>query len=163
MTTGSPSLSLIAAASENNMIGCGGALIWHIPDDLQHFRKLTLGHTVIMGRKTWQSIGKPLPGRINIVLTRQTGYSAGGCRIASHLEAALDLAGDEKEVFIIGGADLFRQALKHADRIYLTRIHECFEGDATFPDLGGEWVLTSREDHLDGRPHAFSFLLYERL
>ena len=162
MTAGSPSLSLIAAASENNVIGRRGTLIWHIPDDLKHFRKITMGHSVLMGRKTWESIGKPLPGRINIVLTRQTDYRTEGCRIAHSLEAALDMAEGEKGAFVIGGADLFRQALKHADRIYLTRIHERFDGDACFPVLGSEWALTSREDHLDSRPHTYSFLLYER-
>lgn len=143
-------LSLIVAAAENGCIGRGGDLPWHIPEDLRHFKRLTMGRPVVMGRKTWESIekrlGGPLPGRENIVLSR-SGLS---------LDDAL--AGREGEVFVIGGAQIYALALPRADRIYLTRVHRSVKGDTFFPELDAtQWAETARDDR-DG----FSFLTLER-
>jgi dihydrofolate reductase len=133
-------ISLIAAMSENRVIGSDNRLPWHLPEDLKRFRALTRGHPVIMGRKTWDSIGgKPLPQRDNIVLTRQPGFAAPGARVFSSLNAALeDLRNSlpaDAEVFVIGGAEIYRLALPIADRIYLTVVHRTVAGDAFFPEV----------------------------
>jgi dihydrofolate reductase len=164
-----PLVSLVAAAAANGVIGRDNALPWHLPEDLAHFKRLTLGHPVVMGRKTYASIlatlGKPLPGRTNIVVTRQPGFAAPGCTVVGSLGAALDAARGAEEVFVIGGAEIYRLALARADRVYLTRIDASFEGDATFPALDPvEWRETTREDHpaTGGRSFGFAFVRYER-
>jgi dihydrofolate reductase len=158
-------ISLIAAVSENGVIGAQNRLPWHLPDDLRHFRAITTGHTVITGRKNCESIGKPLPNRRNIVITRQRGYQAPGCEVAHSLAEALAMAADEPEVFVIGGAQLYAQALPLATRLYLTEVHATVAGDTHFPALErSEWQETGRERHgADERhAHAFSFVVLER-
>ena len=158
-----PRLSLIVAADENNLIGASNRLPWHLPADLKHFKRTTMGKPIVMGRKTLESIGRALPGRRNIVLTRQAGFTAPDCEIARSLEEALLLAGNAEEIMIIGGAELFAQTLPRAQRIYLTRVHSRFEGDTYFPELRpDEWREAGRESHgPDDRnlwPHSFIVL-----
>ncbi len=158
-------LSLIAAAADNNAIGKNNQLLWSLPADLKHFRETTSGRTVIMGRKTFESIGRPLPNRRNIVVTRQADYSPEGVEVAHSLEEAIGLIGGQDEAFVIGGAELYRQALPLADRVYLTRVKGEFEADAFFPELGPEWREVSRRegivDEKNALPHAF--LVLERV
>jgi dihydrofolate reductase len=177
------SLSVIAAMAANRVIGAGNRLPWHLPADLRHFKRLTLGHCLIMGRKTWESIGRPLPGRTTVVLTRRPGYAAPGAVVVHSLPAALAAAraAGDGEAFIAGGAEVYRQALGLAGRLYLTLIHRELPGDATFPALDpGEWRLVGEERHdeHDGEAQAgaagagagaelgaalpYSFLVYER-
>ena len=155
-------ISLIVAASRNGVIGKDNKLPWHIPDDLKRFKTLTMGHPVLMGRKTFESIGKPLPGRTNIVVTHQKDFACCGALTAPSLEEALRITEKETEVFVIGGAQIFEQALPLADQIYLTRINRDFEGDTfLFPIDPAAWKETSREDHLT-EPLPHTFLTYEK-
>jgi len=154
-------LSLIVAASRNNVIGAGGKLPWHLSADLKHFKKLTLGHPVLMGRKTFESIGKPLPGRTNIVITRQKEYQACGATVVHSLEEALRVCEKEPEVFVIGGAEIYKEALPQADRIYLTRINQNFEGDTRLDLNLSAWRETLREDSLNNLL-PYSFITYKR-
>ena len=161
-----PLLSAVVAAAENNAIGKDNQLLWHLPNDLRFFKRTTTGHTVVMGRKTYESVGKPLPNRRNIIITRQAGYTAPGAEVVNSLAAALERCADEEEVFIVGGAEIYRQALPLLDRIYLTRVHAQPEGDTFFPELGGkDWQLVSEEKHPADDRHAYSyaFMIYERL
>lgn len=155
-------ISLIAAVSENNVIGDHGRIPWDLPEDLQHFRTITLGKPIIMGRKTYESIGHPLPKRQNIVITRQKDFIAEGCEVVGSLEDALQVAGkDSEEVFVIGGGEIYREAFPKADRVYLTRVHATIEGDAYFPEFHPEhWQEVSRERH-EGEP-AWTYLVYEK-
>ncbi len=160
-------VALVAAADEQNVIGTDNRLPWHLPDDLAHFKTLTKGHPVIMGRKTFESIGRPLPKRRNIVVTRNRSYRAEGCDVVHSLDDALALGGSlDGTVFVIGGADIYAQALPHAAQVFLTRVHASVgNGDAFFPALPSEeWDLVSEELHEsdDRHAHAFSFLRYER-
>ncbi len=140
-------LSLIVAMAENGVIGRDGALPWHLPADLRRFKTLTMGHSMVMGRKTFESIGRVLPGRRSIVVSRDPEWRAEGAWTAPSLEAALALTATEAEVFVIGGAEIFRQALPRADRLYLTRVLAEVEGDVYFPELdASEWRLVSREE-----------------
>jgi dihydrofolate reductase len=164
-----PIVSLVVAVAANGVIGRDNRMPWHLPEDLAYFKRLTLGHPVVMGRKTYESIlvtlGKPLPGRTNIVVTRQPGFSAPGCTVAASVDAALAAARDADEVFVIGGAEIYRLALQRADRVYLTRIDAAFAGDIRFPALDpAEWREASREDHPPAgeRAFGFAFLRYER-
>jgi dihydrofolate reductase len=164
-----PLVSLIVAAAANCVIGRDNRMPWHLPEDLARFKRLTLGHPVVMGRRTYESIvaalGKPLPGRANIVVTRRRDFAAPGCTVTSSLDAALAAARDADEVFVIGGAEIYRLALPRADRVYLTRIDADFEGDATFPALDPkDWREVAREAHppAGGRAFGFAFLRYER-
>jgi dihydrofolate reductase len=156
-------VSAIVAMATNRCIGRDNTLPWRLPADLKRFKQLTLGHTLIMGRKTYESIGRPLPGRTTLVVTRQRDYAPEGVQVAHSLEQALELArGDE--VFIAGGADLYRQAMEHVRRLYLTRIGRDYEGDTFFPelDLSG-WRLVAEEHHpATATEPPFSFLTYER-
>jgi len=160
-------ISLIAAMAENGVIGREGRLPWHLAADLKRFKQLTMGHTIVMGRKTWESIGRPLPGRRMIVITRQTGYRADGVDVVSNLDDAVALtraAGDD-EVFIIGGAEVYRLALPHADRLYLTRVHAKIEGDTVFPEFDvGHWQLVKSEERAADETNDFPicFERYER-
>ncbi|MBI1369472.1 MAG: dihydrofolate reductase [Planctomycetes bacterium] len=159
-------ISLVAAMSENRVIGREGQLPWHLPDDLKFFKQLTSGHTVIMGRKTYDSVGFPLPKRRNIVLTRRDDFHPAGVEAVSTLDAALDLVRDEAEVFIVGGAEIYKVALPRAQRVYLTLIHANFDGDAFFPPLPlTEWRITHRDHHPADERHAqdFTFATFERL
>lgn len=158
-------ISLIVAASSNGVIGADGGLPWHLPDDFRHFKQTTMGKPVIMGRKTYESIGKPLPGRRNIVLTQRADYRAEGALVTGSLAEALAAAGDAEEAFVIGGGEIYRGFLDRAGRIYLTRVDAVVDGDTYFPQLDPrEWSLTSVETHpADGRhAYAFEFRVYDR-
>jgi len=162
-------LSLIAALSSNNVIGRNNDLPWHLSTDLKRLKALTMGHHMIMGRRTYDSIGRPLPGRSFIVITRDPNFKAEGVRVVHSLEDAIQIAVDagDEEPFIAGGAQIFEQAIHRADRMYLTRVHAEIEGDAFFPDFDdvSEWQLTDAE-HFDAdakNDHPFSFLNYDRV
>ncbi|QNH63625.1 dihydrofolate reductase [Hymenobacter sediminicola] len=152
-------LAFVVAIAENNVIGNDNQLLWHLPDDLKHFKRLTQGHPVVMGRRTYESIGRPLPNRTNIVVTRQAGWQAPGCEVAYSVPDALEQAAQlDEEVFVIGGAEIYRQALPAADVIYLTEVHHTFEGDVVFPELNNtEWREESRERHEPDEKHAYAF------
>lgn len=154
-------LNLIAALARNRVIGRGNAMPWHLPEDLKRFKALTLGHPVIMGRKTFESIGRPLPGRDNIVVSR-AGFTAAGIRPARSLEEAIDVAGG-RPAFVIGGGEIYRLALPHATRLHLTEIDAEPEGDAWFPEFDRtEWVESVREPGPPGSSLPFEFVTYER-
>ena len=164
-----PLVSLVVAAAANGVIGRDNQMPWHVPEDLAHFKRLTLGHPVIMGRKTYESIlaalGKPLPGRTNIVVTRQAGFAAPGCIVTTSFDEAVAAVRDVDEIFVIGGAEIYRLVLERADRVYLTRIDAAFEGDVTFPALDpAVWREAERENHppAGGRAFGFAFLRYDR-
>lgn len=164
MTT-KPRLNLIVAMARNRTIGRNNTLPWRLPEDLQFFKRTTLGHPIIMGRNTYESIGRPLPGRRNIVVSRQTDYRAQGCEVVHSLEAALDLCQNMSDVFVIGGSQLYALALPQTDRIYVTEIKQDIEGDAHFPPfehLG--FNETHREMHCAAAPNAFEFdfVTYEK-
>jgi dihydrofolate reductase len=157
-------LSFVVAMARNGVIGKDNGLPWRLPADLRHFKAVTLGKPIIMGRKTFESIGRPLPGRTNIVVTRDPACQAEGCLVAHSIEAALEAAGDAEEVMIIGGADFYRQLLPRADRIYLTLIDAEIEGDTWFPELDeNRWRERSREDHAADadNPYPYSFIVLE--
>ena len=148
------------------VIGRDNGLPWHLPADLQYFKQTTMGKPILMGRKTHESIGRPLPGRTNIVITRDTGYRAAGCVVVNSIDAALAAAGEQDEIMVIGGAEFYRQVLPHTDTIYLTRIHESFDGDTFFPELNGaNWHEVERSDHAaDAKnPHDYSFIRLDRV
>jgi dihydrofolate reductase len=141
-------ISLIVAASTNNVIGNQGDLPWRLSADLRRFKKLTMGKPIVMGRKTWESIGRPLPGRHNIVVTRQGDYAAQGCTVVSSVEAAIDAAGDADEIMIIGGSYIYDAFMAKADRIYMTRVHADVDGDTWFPELPeSEWIQEVAGEH----------------
>lgn len=149
-------LTIIVAMSENRVIGRDGGLPWHLSEDLKRFRRLTTGHAIIMGRRTYESIGRVLPQRRNIILTRQPDYRVDGAAVFSSLDEALAHLADEEEVFIIGGGELYRQALPRTDRIELTLIHDHIEGDTWFPELPADtFTETARESHDSPLPHSF--------
>lgn len=153
-------ITIIAARAENGVIGRDGRLPWHIPADLARFRDLTLGHPVIMGRRTYESIGRPLPGRSIIVLTGNSGYRATGCTVVHSIDEALRAADGAAEVFIAGGAHIYRQFLPLAHRIYLTLVHDTFPGDAAFPPVPAAMHETWRQE-VPGTP-PITFLRYDR-
>ncbi len=158
-------VALVVAMDEQGLIGRGNRLPWRLPADLRHFKAVTLGKAVVMGRRTYESIGRPLPGRTNIVITQSPDYQAPGCRIAHSVDEAMGLAGDSEEVMIIGGAVLYEACLSLAQRIYLTRIHHTFSGDTYFPALDpAHWHQAARADHQpDGdNPFPYSFIVLER-
>jgi dihydrofolate reductase len=160
-----PMISLLVAASENGVIGRDSGMPWHLPDDLKHFKALTLSKPVLMGRKTFDSIGRPLPGRTILVLTRNPGWSAPGVTVVPDLEAALRAAGAAPELVVAGGAQVYALALPRATRIHLTRIHAVIAGDTRLPEIPDtDWRETSRERHpIDARhPYAMSFVTLER-
>jgi dihydrofolate reductase len=160
---GGPRIYLIAAVASNGIIGVDGKLPWHLPEDLRHFKKMTLGHPIIMGRKTWESLGKALPGRRNIVVSSQPGYEAPGAAVASSLASALALCAGEEEVFVIGGYRLFVDSLPIATGIDLTEIQRDFEGDTYFPAFDrSAWREARREAHTAADGMRFDFVRYER-
>ncbi len=159
-------LSLIVAMDERGLIGRAGGLPWHLPADLRHFKQTTLGKPVVMGRRTWESIGRPLPERRNLVVSRSPGFAAEGAETVPSLDEALARCAGEPEAVVIGGAGLYAAALPHARRLYLTRVHGCFEGDVYFPHWNpGEWRERERvERPADERnPYALTFSLLERI
>ena len=133
-------ITLIAACSENRVIGKDGTLIWHIPEDLKRFKKLTLGNPIVMGRKTYESIGKPLPGRTNIILTRDKNFKAENCLVYNKISDVLEIF-EKNNIFVIGGGEIYKQFLDRADRIELTLIHKNFDGDTYFPQIGNDWEV----------------------
>jgi len=157
-------ISIIAAVAENGVIGDKNSLLWHIREDLQHFKALTTGHPVVMGRKTFESLGRPLPARRNIVVSRQQ-LAIAGCETVHSLDEALALFGPDEEIFIIGGAQIYAEALPLADRLHLTRIEHSYEGDTRFPDWNpAEWRLAASESFPCGTdyPYPFAFETWER-
>jgi dihydrofolate reductase len=159
-----PRIYLVAAVASNGIIGAKGQLPWHLPEDLQHFKKTTLGHPVIMGRRTWESLKGPLPGRDNIVVTRRPAYEAPGAAIASSLEAALALCAGEPMVFVIGGNQLFAESMPLAAGLVMTEIHRDYAGDTRFPEYDrSQWRETRREPRTAAAGGMrFDFVLYER-
>jgi dihydrofolate reductase len=151
-------IKIIVAMSKNRVIGNSNTLIWHLPEDLKRFKQLTTGNTIVMGRKTYESIGKPLPNRRSIIITRDTDYSVEGCEVVNSLEEALLLS--NSDCFIIGGGEIYRQSIDVADRIYLTLINKEFEGDTSFPEIK-DWVEVSSENFVTDY-FGYSFIEYER-
>lgn len=161
-------ISLVVAADEGNVIGGGNALLWNLPDDFARMKRLTMGRPLIMGRKTHQSIGRVLPGRRNIVITRDPSQVLEGAEVAASLEDAIAMAREteNEEIIIFGGGEIYRQALPLADWVYLTRVHARYDGDATFPELpSAEWHLAMSEHHEadDRHAHSFTFEDYQRI
>ena len=158
-------LHLIYARAANGVIGKQGRLPWHLPEDLAHFKRTTLGCPVIMGRKTWDSLPpkfRPLPGRANVVITRQEGWCVDGVLTAGSLQTALDQCASHADVWVIGGAQIYAQALPLASTVEVTEIELDVEGDAFAPPLGSEWVSTRRESHVSTTGVAFHFVTYTR-
>jgi dihydrofolate reductase len=165
-------ISLIAAMAQNRVIGKDNDLPWHLPDDFAYFKQKTGGHVIIMGRKSFEALGKPLPKRTNIVITRQTDFRAEGVTVVPSLEAALDVARpiesqteQTAEIFVIGGAEIYALALPVADRIYLTEVQKAYDGDTRFPEFDRTvWRETSRQHHPADDRHetAFDFVVYEK-
>jgi len=158
-------LSIIAAVAANRVIGKEGDLPWHIPEDLKYFKRITMGKPVIMGRKTWETLDKPLPGRKNIVLTRQEDYQADGAEVVHNLDDAIQAAAGEHEIMILGGAGIYETALPRTDRMYLTHIYEAFEGDTHFPEFNrNNWEVVDRtESETEDGELTYSFVVYERI
>jgi dihydrofolate reductase len=162
-------ISLVVAASTNNVIGKDNQLLWSLPNDMKFFKNTTWAMPVLMGRKTYESLGKPLPGRLNIVITRQKDWKAAGTKIVNSLEEAIKTAetADYKEAFIIGGGEIFKESMQSiADRIYLTRVDAILDGDAFFPELDlAKWKMVSEDSRVADAKHAFSyhFQLWERI
>lgn len=159
-------VSIIAAVARGGVIGGGNALLWHISEDLKHFKAVTLGHPVVMGRKTFQSLGRPLPGRTNVVVTRDASFRPEGVTVVGSPEQALAMFDPRTEVFIIGGGQIYAQCMPLADRLYLTSVEADFEGDTFFPEIDErQWRMTSCERFERGEkfPSPFSFALWERI
>ncbi len=153
-------VSLVVAAAENNVIGKDNQLIWHLPNDLKFFKNITWGMVVVMGRKTFEAVNKPLPGRINIVITRQADWTTEGVITATDLNDALKKAAETncKEVFVIGGGEIYKQSMAIANKIYITRVHASPEGDTFFPVIDeSQWKLTSNEDFEADAKHAYAY------
>jgi len=158
-------LAIIVATDLNGLIGKDNDLPWHLSADLQYFRKITMGKPIVMGRKTHESIGRPLPGRDNIIITSDQHFKAEGCIITHSLEQALERTQDENEVMIMGGASLYQQCLPIADKIYLTQVHAELTGDTWFPEWDkSQWQLLSQEDHLadEKNDYPYSFMVFQR-
>ncbi len=164
-STESPRITLIAAMANDRVIGTNNTLPWDLPADMKHFREQTMGKPILMGRKTYDSIGRPLPGRHNIVVTRNAGLEIEGCTVVSSVDEALEAAGDVPEVMVMGGASFYEQLLPQAERLVLTLIDLQIEGDAWFPALEeGEWREVAREDNEPDEKNrwAYSFIEFER-
>ena len=159
-------ISIIVAADENNGIGANNQLLWHLPADLKFFKETTTGHTIIMGRKTFDSIGKPLPKRRSLVISRDKDLKIDGAETFTAIADALAVCNTENEVFIIGGAEIYNLALSFSDRIYLTKVHHEFKAEVFFPEISvNEWKETSRDFHPkdDKNSFDFSFLILDRI
>lgn len=157
-------LSLIVAIAKNGVVGKDNALPWHLPEDLKRFRALTTGHHIIMGRKTYESLGRLLPGRTTVIVTRNANYKVEGALVAHSLQAAAALCVDDNEAFVIGGAELYKDALTLANKLYITQIDLEVEGDAFFPQFDQtEWQLTLREAHTSAQGLSFSYINLEKL
>lgn len=163
--TAKTNLSIIAAMAENRVIGRDNALPWRLPADLAHFKRLTLGKPIVMGRRTWESLPGLLPHRTHVVITRDRHYAANGASVAHGIDHALSLVGDVDEVMVIGGEQLYRQTLPLASRMYLTLVHDEVEGDAVFPEFPpADWREVAREAHQadERNPAAYTFVTFER-
>ncbi len=157
------SLSLIVAVANSNVIGINNTLPWHLPEDLKRFRALTTGHHIIMGRKTYESLGRLLPGRTTVIVTRNNDYKLEGALVAHSLQAALDLCLNDIEVFVIGGAELYLDGLKLANKLYITNVDLDVVGDAFFPAIDEQlWQVTSREAHTSAQGLPFTYVTYTR-
>ncbi len=151
-------ISHIVACSENNVIGVNGELPWHLSEDLKRFKRLTSNHVIIMGRKTHESIGKPLPNRVNVIITRQLNYDAKGCLVAASLEDALKVSEvNDDEIFIIGGGEIYKQSIDIVDTIYMTRVYGEIKGDAYYPDIPSDFEEVSKAELV-----GYSFSIYRR-
>lgn len=158
-----PRLTLIAAVARNGVIGKDNALPWRLSGDLKRFKALTMGHPIVMGRKTWESLGRPLPGRSNIVITRDKDYRAEGAVVVQSVDAALAAAQDTAEVFVIGGAEIYQLTLPRAGRLQLTELDADFDGDVRFPEFDrNQWRTAFREDHRSADGLTYAFVTYER-
>jgi dihydrofolate reductase len=157
-------VTLVLAVSDNGVIGRDNQLPWHLPDDLKHFKRLTLGKPIVMGRKTHESIGKPLPGRPNIVVTRDANYRRDGVTVVHDVDGAVRAAGDVPELMVIGGAELFRLFLPRAGRVHLTRVHGEIAGDVHWPELDRAWRKVASEPHAADERHAWpmTFEVWEK-
>lgn len=154
-------VSIITAVSNNNVIGKDNKLPWRLPADLAHFKEITSGHSVLMGRKTFESIGRPLPNRRNIVITRNRDFKADRIEVVHSIEEALEITKNEDEVFVIGGEEIYKLALPFADKIYLTKVEAEVDGDAFFPNLGSEWEEVSRIENPKDENNEYPFVFYE--
>jgi dihydrofolate reductase len=158
-----PVISVIVAAARNGVIGINNTLPWHLPEDLKHFKALTMGHHIIMGRKTYESIGRPLPGRTTVIVSRDPVYKVEGCLTAGSVEEAITLCRDDEEMFFVGGANLYGQAMALAQRLYLTEIQQDYKGDAHFPEFDHTlWREMSRESHVSDGGLGYDFVTYQR-
>lgn len=159
-------LSIIVAVADNGVIGSGNQLPWRLPDDLKRFKALSIGKPIVMGRKTFDSIGRPLPGRLNVVISRQPGLDIPGCRVVRSIDEAIAAAQPAPEIVIVGGADIYRQVLPQVQIIHLTRVHASVDGDVVFPELQErQWREVAKEYHpADERhAHAFTFSTLQRV
>ena len=157
-------LSLIVAHANNRVIGHNNTLPWHLPEDLKRFRALTMGHSIIMGRKTFESLGRLLPGRITIIVTRNKDFKVEGAMVAHSLQAALLLAAGDDEPFVIGGAELYKDGIKHATKLYITQVHAEFTGDAFLPEIDlTHWEEITRETLTSGHGLKFSYINYQKI
>lgn len=157
--------TIIAAVGENNELGKDNDLIWHLPADLKRFKKLTTGHHIIMGRKTFESIGKPLPNRTTVIVTRNSTYKANGCLVTNSLQQALEIAKEDPSPFIIGGAQIYKQAIEFADCLDICKVHQSFVADTFFPEIDlSVWQEISRESFCVDKqnPYNYSFVRYQR-
>jgi dihydrofolate reductase len=151
-------LSIIAAVGKNNELGKDNKLLWHISDDLKRFKKLTMGHTMIMGRKTFESIGKALPGRKTVIISRNLDYKIEGCETFSNIEDAINAHKNEKEIFVTGGGEIYKQMLEKSDKIYLTKVHVKMDADTFFPEIDEKkWKIESKESFQKGGKNEFDF------
>lgn len=158
-------VSLIVALSENRVIGKDNDLMWRLSADLKRFKSLTTGHHIIMGRKTYESIGRPLPNRTNIIISRQKNYQQDNCIVVASLAEAIEVGGADKEIFVIGGGEIYKQAIDLVDRMYITLVHDTYDGDTFFPEMDkAKWNLVSEESHCaDAKNEVnYSFLNYQR-
>lgn len=159
-----PRISLIAALAQNRVIGVNNTLPWRLPEDLQRFKTLTMGHPIVMGRKTFESIGRPLPGRTTVIISRSAYSTPADCRVVHSIAEAVAVCKDEPEIFFVGGAQLYEQLLPRAERLYLTEIQAEFAGDAWFPPFDpADWMTFSREQrHDDTSGLSYDFVIYQR-
>lgn len=159
-------ISMIVAMADNRAIGKDNQLLWHLPDDFKHFKAVTMAKPILMGRKTYQSIGKPLPGRQNIVISKDQTFAANGVAVVNSIEAALDEVETDGEVMVIGGASFYQQMLPLAEKLYVTHVHQSFDADTFFPEIDAEqWRVVDRVEHAADEKHAyrFTFITYQKV
>ncbi len=159
-------ISLIVAMADGNVIGGANSLLWHISEDLRYFKEVTMGHTVIMGRKTYESIGRPLPKRKNIVISRDSALKIEGCIVVNSLESAIELSSEDENPFIIGGGEIYKSAIDIVDRLYVTKVMHSYEGDTYFPEISVQkWSRISAEFHARGAKFQYPFMFetYEKI